>query len=375
MNVNSTTFKIIVNQKPMLKIKKTQQYLKKEKLSAVLITDPINIRYLSGFTGTNGWLLISLKKVILITDFRYLISAKKQLSKNIDIYDQKLGFEKLLNKYKKVAFEEGHVTVNLLKSLKKKSKKVKFIGITDLVQRIRMIKDKNEIKIIRAGTKIADECLKRWLKTVKVGILEKELSWNLLSIAKSLGAEEFSFPPIITFGKNTADVHHQQENNTLKKGEYVLIDFGIKYKNYCTDMTRVFFPKKSIFSFKEKNSEEQKIYSIVLSANKKVIQSIKLGIKFSELDKIARDVIEKAGYGKYFGHSLGHGVGLEVHELPSVSPASDDIVKEGMVFTVEPGIYVDGVGGVRIEDMVYVGKGGKVEVLTKFGKEMTYVNK
>lgn len=356
----------------MLKIKKVQEYLKKEKLSTVLITDPINIRYLSGFTGTNGWLLISLKKTVLITDFRYLISAKKQLSKNIDIYDQKLGFEKLLNKYKTIAFEESHVTVNLLKNLKKKSKKVKFIGIIDLVQRIRVIKDKNEIKIIRVGTKMADECLRRWLKTVKVGISEKELSWNLLSIARSLGAEEFSFPPIITFGKNTADVHHQQENNILKKGEHVLIDFGIKYKNYCTDMTRVFFLKKSIFSFKKVLKEEQKIYSIVLSVNKKVIQSIKLGIKFSELDKIARDVIEKAGYGKYFGHSLGHGVGLEVHELPSVSPVSNNTVKEGMVFTVEPGIYIEGVGGVRVEDMVYVGKNGKVEVLTRFNKGINY---
>ncbi len=358
----------------MNRIKKIQKHLKKQNLSAILIANPVNIHYLCGFTGTNGWLLVSLKKAVLITDFRYLISAKKQLPKGVDIYDQKNGSEKLLKRYKKIAFEEDYVTVNLLKNIKKKCKRVKFKGLVGLVRALRMVKGENEIKIIREATKIADECLKKWLKTVKVGVSEEELGWNLLSIARKLGAEGFSFPPIITFGKNTADVHHQQEKNILKKGECVLIDFGIKYKNYCTDMTRVFFPKKSIFSFKKALKEEQKIYSIVLSANKKVIQAIKPGIKFSELDKIARDVIEESGYGKYFGHSTGHGVGLEVHELPNVSSVSNEIVREGMIFTVEPGIYVEGVGGVRIEDMVYVGKKGKVEVLTKFNKEMNYIN-
>jgi len=356
----------------MVRIKKIQQYIKKHKINAVLITNPINIHYLSGFTGTNGWLLISLKKAVLITDFRYLISAKKQLPKGVDIYDQKKGFEKLLNRYKTITFEESYITVSLLKNLKKKCKEVKFVGIVDLIESFRLLKDKNEIKIIREGTKIADECLKRWLKTVKVGVSEKELSWNLFSIARKLGSEGFSFSPIITFGKNTADVHHQPENNQLKKGEQVLIDFGIKYKNYCTDMTRVFYPKKSIFSFNKDLKIEQKIYSIVLSANKKVIQAIKPGIKFYELDKIARDVICDAGYGENFGHSTGHGVGLEIHELPNVSSKSDQIVQEGMVFTVEPGIYIENVGGVRIEDMVYVGKAGEVEVLTGFNKEFGY---
>jgi len=357
----------------MLRIKKIQSYLKKQKLSAVLITNPIDIRYLCGFTGTNGWLLVSLKKAVLITDFRYLISAKKQLSKGVDIYDQKKGSEKLLKRYKSVAFEEDYVTVNLLKNLKKKCKGVKFKGVIGLVRALRMVKSEDEIKIMREATKMADECLKRWLKTVKMGASEEELGWNLLSIARSLGAEEFSFPPIITFGKNTADVHHQQESNKLKKGEQVLIDFGIKYRGYCTDMTRVFFPKKSIFSLRKALKEEQKIYSIVLEANQKAIQSIKLGVKLLDIDKVARDVIEKAGYGKYFGHSTGHGVGLEIHELPNVSPNSDEIVRSGMVFTIEPGVYVEGLGGVRIEDMVYVGKKGKVEVLTRFGKGIRYI--
>ncbi|MBN2087184.1 aminopeptidase P family protein [Candidatus Peregrinibacteria bacterium] len=347
----------------MNRIKKLQKQLSGQKFSSVLITKPENIYYLSGFTGSNGILYITASKATLITDFRYFTVAKKQLPKGVDVFDQKEGVGKLI-KAKSVGFEECHITVVKLRALKKSLKGVKFLPSDYLVERMRMIKDKSEIQIIRKGVRIADECLRRFIKTVKVGQSEDEMEWNLLSIARNLGADDFSFPPIICFGKNTADVHHQKEDNKLKKGESILVDFGIKYKGYCTDMTRMIRGKSKVKS----KDVEQKMYSIVLEANLTAIRAIKVGKKLSEVDRAARLVIEKAGYGKYFGHSTGHGVGLKIHEAPNVSELSKEIVKPGMVFTIEPGIYIEGVGGVRIEDMVYIDSKGKVEVLTGFGK-------
>ena len=246
-----------------------------------------------------------------------------------------------------------------------------------------MIKDESEIKIIREATRMADECFAHFLKTIKLGQSEDEMEWNLFSIARKLGADEFSFPPIICFGKNTADVHHQKEKNRLESGEKILVDFGIKYQGYCTDMTRVVYRKsvskteqkkcsivKKIAKYKHLSDYEyeQKIYSTVLLANQKVIQSIDLDVNLKELDNIARKIIEEAGFGDYFGHALGHGVGLKIHEAPNLSQTSSDKVEAGMVFTVEPGIYIEGVGGVRIEDMVYINKKGEPELLTRTKK-------
>lgn len=235
-----------------------------------------------------------------------------------------------------------------------------------MVDTLRMIKDVDEIRIIKKACKIADECLKRLTQHIKVGVSEDELEWHLLSIARDLGADGFSFDPIICFGKNTADVHHQKEPNRFKKGEMVLIDMGITYRGYMTDMTRVFFTKPL-------TEKQKQIYEIVLEANEKAIASIAVGKKLSEIDCVARDVIKKAGYGDRFGHSTGHGVGLEIHEMPAVSSESDIRVQPGMVFTIEPGIYLDSFGGVRIEDMVYVNEKGRVEVLTKSPKKQFFI--
>lgn len=187
---------------------------------------------------------------------------------------------------------------------------------------------------------------------------EDDIEWELLKIIHELGGEGFSFPPIITFGKDTADVHHQKGPNRLKAGQMILIDYGLIYKGYITDTTRVFLPKKA-------TKFEQKIYSTVLAANRAAIRAVKVGVKVADVDQAARQVIEKMGLGKYFSHSTGHGTGLEVHELPHISAQSDQQVRPGMVFTIEPGIYVEGKGGVRIEDMVYVGETGRVEILTE----------
>jgi len=343
------------------RIKTLQKQLRSKKIGAMFLTDKTNILYLCNFRGSNGRLLVTPKKATLITDFRYYVSAKKMLPKGVGIYDYKKPILKLMGRARSLGFEENHVTVAGHKALKKALPKVKLLPLGGLVEEMRAMKDEGEMKIIRAAVKITDECLRRWIDKVKVGMSEDDLEWNLRTIARNLGAEGFSFDPIITFGKNTADVHHSKESNRLKKGEHLLIDFGLKYKGYCTDMTRVFFIGKT-------NKTVQKICSIVLKANQAAIRAVKVDRKFSEIDKAARDVIEKAGYGKYFGHSLGHGIGLEVHETPHVNEKSEDTVKPGMLFTVEPGIYIEGVGGVRIEDMVHVNGRGKVEILTKAAK-------
>ncbi len=344
----------------MERLKKIQKEIKRQKLGAVLITKSENVRYLSGFIGTNGRLLITPNKVALITDFRYLRSAKKQIPKSIGIYDQKNGLKKLMGRYKKIGFEDHDLKHKYYLYYKKELKRVKLVPVSGLVESLRMIKDASEMRIIKKAVQIANKSYLKFVKTIKTGQTEDEMEWNLLSIVRKLGGDGFSFPPIISFGKDTADVHHiKNASRKLKKSEKILIDFGIKYQGYCTDMTRMIYGGKV-------TKIEQNIYSTVLKANEAAIAAIKVGAKLSDIDKAARDVIRKAGYGHLFGHSTGHGVGLEVHEEPRVSEKSDQFVQPGMLITIEPGIYSDRLGGgVRIEDMVYVNAKGKVEVLTE----------
>ncbi|QQR84089.1 aminopeptidase P family protein [Candidatus Peregrinibacteria bacterium] len=341
----------------MTRIQKLQAKLASQKLGGVIISKPQNVRYLSNFVGSNGRLFITPKRATLITDFRYLRSARKQMPNDIEIYDQKEGLKKLVGRVKTIGLEMNHLTHEQFLALKKGLSGVQFKSISEWVETMRMIKDANEIKIIKKAVHIADQAFLELKKHVKAGVSEDDLEWKLLSIARELGADGFSFPPIICFGKNTADVHHIKEPNTLKKGESVLIDMGIEYQGYMTDMTRTFYPWGA-------SKDEQKIYSLVLEANQKAIAAIEVGKTTGEIDLVARAVIEQAGYGDYFGHSTGHGVGLEVHELPHVSTRAKTKIVPGMVFTVEPGIYLNHLGGVRIEDMVYVNSKGQVEVLT-----------
>jgi Xaa-Pro aminopeptidase len=342
----------------MQKIHKIQGELRRNKLSAVLISKPENVFYLCGFKGTFGLLLITPRSASLVTDFRYFRVARKQIPKGIVLIDIKKGIKKILGRFKRLGIEDEHIKYSRVLDYKKKLKGVRIKPISGLVERMRQVKSAEEIRIMRKAVKIMCKAFEKFTKGIRVGQSEDEMEWNLLSICRVLGADGFSFDPIISFGKNTADVHHQKEENRLRRGEKIMIDFGIRYRGYCTDMTRIIYTSPP-------DLREQKIYSTVLEANQAAIASIEVGRKLSEIDKAARDVIENAGYSDKFGHATGHGIGLEVHEDPRVSSKSDAVVDPGMVFTVEPGIYIDRVGGVRIEDMVYVNFKGEVEVLTK----------
>lgn len=357
----------------MYRIVKLQKIIGQKKLSAMLIQQPHNVRYLCGYVGSNGRLLVTRQKATFVTDFRYIRQARRQIPKAVKIFDQKKGKCRLPVRSKILGFEEEHMTCAQLKSLKKSLRGVRLQPTSGLVENLRMVKEPEEIMIIRKAVKIADECMKRFVKKFRVGMSEIEAEWELLKIVRQLGADGFSFPPIIAFGKNSADVHHKVCSRKLKHGDMILVDMGISYKGYMTDMTRTFFTRGGVSS-RAKSRDEQKIYSTVLAANQAAIKAIEVGKKFSDIDKAARSVIRKAGYGKYFGHSTGHGVGLEIHEAPSVSEKSDDAVQPGMVFTIEPGIYLDRVGGVRIEDMVYVNQRGKAEILTKYPKKLSILS-
>ncbi len=349
-----------------------QKMLKKHNVDAFFITDPVNIRYLANFTGTNGQIFVTPKKCIFFTDFRYRAVAKKVLPYNIKFVEIKNNFRKTLNsilqknKIKMAGFEEKHLTVlryrNLKKSIRGGGSKIKFKPLQNVIESLREIKSKQERQYIIKAQRIAEKVFLEVKNGLKQGKTEIDIAMEIEQFGQKFGADSVSFPAIVGFGKNSASPHHQNTNRRLKKGDIVLIDMGMKYKGYCSDMTRMIFTKKLTFI-------EQKIYSIVLKAQEKAIKLLKAGIKGSAADQCARDVIKKAGYEKNFGHSLGHGIGLEVHESPTLSVNYHKNLPENTIVTVEPGIYLEDFFGVRIEDMVLIESNGVIN-LTKVSKQI-----
>lgn len=332
----------------------------------ILITDRTNIRYFSGFSGTTGYLVMRGKKGFLFTDARYHIVAKKVLPRGFELIDITDGFKKtfppFLKKYriKKLGFEGGEMNVRFFKHLKKIAKGISFIDIGEKLNEKRMRKKTHELAAIKKAQHITDEIfstLKRWLKP---GASEKVIAWKIETLAHELGADDISFPPIIAFNENSAAPHHQNTDRKLRRGDLILMDMGVIYRGYCSDMTRMLFTKKP-------SGLEQKIYTLVWDAQETAIRKLKAGVSGKIADSWARNVIKKAGYGKQFGHSLGHGVGLDVHELPNLSQKYSGKIPADSVVTVEPGVYLPGKFGVRLEDMVFVKKNG-VENLTRSPK-------
>lgn len=297
------------------------------------------------------------RKNYFFTDFRY-----KSIAKHLEKSKTRIPFEfieldrdyqkkltKICSRSQVIEFESKHVTVDALKGWKKSFKGKKMQPMKKLIEKMRLIKDKEEIKLMKKSQKINEQTFLAVRKLIKPGMTEQEIAWKIQSIGHDLGAEEISFPPIVAFGPNSAIPHHQNTTRKLKKSDIVLIDMGMKYKGYCSDMTRTFFMNKP-------TAEQAKVYQLVLDAQLAAIAAVKPGAKVAKLDQIARDTMGE--YAEYFGHSLGHGIGLDVHEAPGVSTRSKETLKEGMVVTMEPGIYLDGKFGVRIEDMGRVGKKG-----------------
>lgn len=239
-------------------------------------------------------------------------------------------------------------------------------NISPILDHQRAIKDRDEVNILSIASNYNDQIMEKVKDLLKVGVTEIEVANQIKEMHSTYPLEGISFDPIVVFTENIADPHGVPSNRILKQGDVILVDMGGYYKGYASDMTRAFFTKGA-------NPELEKIYNIVKEANEKAIEAIKPGMTFKELDSVARNIITEAGYGQYFTHRLGHGVGIDVHETLDVSQANDTIIEPGMCFSIEPGIYIEGLGGIRIEDLVIVEEDG-VHVLNSYPKTLAYID-
>jgi len=346
----------------MIRLERLRERMAEEKIPALLLTNPINIGYLGGFVGSEDIALITLKKAILFTDFRYLEEAKKKVI-NFQIKRRKGPLFKalvpVLNKLKikKLGFEAEHLSYSRYCLFSRNLKVVRLIPARGVVENLRRIKDQGEIRSIKKAIKITENALANTLKKIKISIKERELSALLEYELKKAGAEGSAFNPILAFGRRTSYPHSRPSSARLKKGDLIKIDCGAIYQKYSSDLTRTFV-------FGSATKIQKRIYSLLYRAQSEAIEKIRPGIECSRIDRIARKIITKEGYGKFFGHGLGHGVGREVHEGPYLKSEDRTPLEPGMVLTVEPGIYISGWGGIRIEDMVLVTERG-CQVLSK----------
>jgi len=338
-------------------------------LDALLLSQPENIRYLSGFTGSSGWLLISGQNAILATDFRYLEQAKGE-SPAFEIIQTKQDLSYWLPGlvsdlgWHKLGFEATFISYDSLNKLseaiKTKPVNLELVPTIGIVEQIRSIKGPEELGFITKAVALADSAFEQAKAIIRPGITEKEAAWEIEKFLRQEGSEGTPFEIIVASGPNSALPHARPTEKIICSGEPVLIDMGARISGYCSDFSRTLVLGKADKTFRE-------IYNIALKAQTAAIEGIEPGMDASQADQLARSVVEQAGYGDAFGHGLGHGVGLAVHESPTLGPSSSDSLADGMVFTIEPGIYLAGQGGVRIEDMVVL-ENGKARVLTKAEK-------
>lgn len=367
------TNRTMEGEKRNLKIKRLQKLrtsIAEKELDALLLSQPDNLRYLSGFTGSSGWLLISGRNAVLVTDFRYveqargespdfeIIQIKKQLHDWLPGLVSDLGWHKLGFEANFVSYDSHH---KLSEAIKTKQINLELIPTTGIVEQLRSIKEPEELGFITKAVELADAAFEQAKAIIRPGITEKEAAWEIEEILREKGGEGIAFEIIVASGPNSALPHARPTEKTICSGEPMLIDMGARISGYCSDLSRTLFVGRA-----SKNLQE--IYNIVLKAQATAIKGIESTMAASQADRLARNVIEQAGYGDAFGHGLGHGVGLAVHEFPTLNPSSSDSLADGMVFTIEPGIYLVGQGGVRIEDMVVL-ENGKARVLTRAGKD------
>lgn len=338
-------------------------------IDGMLISDPHNRRYLSGFIGTAGYLFITASDAVLATDFRYTEQAGGQATGyEISRVQGRMSewFPKLVSELgiKKLGFEADNLTVSSLKmfedAIGESDTEVTFESQTGVTSKTRAVKDASEIELLQKAIDIGDAAFEETASKLEVGMTEKEAAWEFEKAIRERGAESLSFDTIVATGPNAARPHHQTGDTLLKEGETIVFDCGATYEGYCSDLTRTVV-------LGESDSEIARIYNIVLEAQEAAIDKVESGITGGEADAIARQIINDAGYADNFGHSLGHGLGLQVHEEPNVGPRGTTPLEDGMPFTIEPGIYVPGWGGVRIEDVVVL-ENGKARVLSHAAK-------
>lgn len=328
-----------------------------------------NRRYLSGFTGSAGWIIISKERALLAVDFRYVEQAKREsevLESRYIKSDISEWLPSLLEEMRisKPGIEADYMTVSqyqlITHFIKAKFPSIQIIPVKGLTESLRIIKDNLELECISKACEIADLAVSYARAHLRAGISERQLAWELESLMRQNNSEVMPFEIIVASGTNSALPHANPSDKLIMEGEPITIDMGARYKGYCSDITRTFIIGKEDNYFNN-------IYNIVLSAQAAGLALIKPDMEGSAIDSLVRSMISNAGYGENFGHGLGHGIGIETHESPRLGTSSTDKITEGMVFTVEPGIYIPGWGGVRIEDTVTI-KDGKLICLTNSNK-------
>ncbi len=364
----------------MNKINQLQQHLKDHSIDAAFITDPYNVFYVSGFQSNPHERLLGV--MVFANAEPFLICPKMEIpdAKNAGWIGEIVGHEDTQNSMEilyetaqsrgvqltSLAIEKAHMTVARYESLLSIFGSLTIAQLDDQLNAMRVIKDDAELQILREAAALADYAIEVAARTIKEGITEIEVMTEIELALKKRGVTHMSFDTTVLTGDRAASPHGKTGDYQLKQGDLVLFDLGVVHKGYCSDITRT-------LALGEPSEEQKKVYDIVYHSEMAALEAVKPGVTAAELDQISRKVITDAGYGEYFTHRLGHGLGIDVHEFPSIHGENHMKMEEGMVFTLEPGIYVPGKVGVRIEDDVAVTADG-YEVLTKYPKELQIIN-
>lgn len=352
-------------------IQTLRNQLQQENIDALIITYPVNRRYITGFTGSFGFALITVDQTILITDARYLIQSQQEASSwSIVLHEgsviKTVADQCRLCGIESLAFEADYVTYQTYCELKEYLPNVQLYPIREWIEALRIRKNPQEIERIRQATAIVDYTFETLLAELRPGLTERQVATRIEILLREQGASSSSFDTIVASGERSALPHGLASAKTLEKGDLIILDFGAWYQGYTSDITRTVVLGSA-------NKKQKEIYEIVLEAQKRTIESIAPGRTGKQVDGVARDWISSHGYGDYFGHATGHGIGLEVHESPLLRKTSKETLQEGMVITIEPGIYLPGIGGVRIEDDVLVTASDR-EILTKAPKHLIEID-
>lgn len=330
-------------------------------LDAIVITSPENLRYLSGFTGGEGFLVLAKDQNTIIVDSRYTIQAKQQ-TEDFEVIEYKSNPYKLIADmgFSKIGFEDGTISYSVYNKLKDVASA--FEGVSAEIDNLRKVKTDEEARCIRRAENIGDMAFEHILPFIKLGVTERDIALELEYFMKKNGADGLAFDSVVAVAERSALPHAEATDRAVEDGQFVLMDYGCRYNGYCGDMTRT-------VAVGNVDDKMKNIYDIVLKAQTESLKAVSAGVKNKEVDAVARNIIREAGFGDNFGHALGHGVGLLVHEAPNLSPRSEDVLQAGNIVTVEPGIYVEDFCGVRIEDLVLVTENG-CENFTKSAKDL-----
>lgn len=348
------------------RVNKLREAMALQGVSAMFVASDINRRYLTGFTGSAGYVLITENESYLLTDFRYMTQAPEQAKdfKVVEHAPKVMETVKgLLGSSAKLGFEQEHVTFATYQSYKEALAGVELVPVSGLVEGLRIFKDEGELAIMREAAVLADRTFSHILTKIRPGVTERELDLQMEMFMRENGATSSSFDTIVASGERSALPHGVASSRVLQGNEFITFDFGALLNGYCSDVTRTVV-------LGEASDRHREVYGIVLEAQLNALDKIRPGMTGREADALTRDIISSCGYGDNYGHSTGHGLGMEVHESPRLSKLSDDILKPGMVVTVEPGIYIPGFGGVRIEDDIVITETG-IEIITSSTKELT----